>query len=501
MAKKRRVTILDLLTDKVDPRGTEALFLKYIGRQYYSIMPQVAAAWCRRRGHEVRYETYYGQTQPHELIDPESDIVFISAYTRASALAYSLAKLVRKQGARSVLGGPHATCFPEDATRFFDHVVTSCTETQVIDLVEERVEPGRIISSGKGAIDLPSLAERQADVEKAACPDGKRTRLSTVSLLTSTGCPYSCSFCSDWDSVYAARGTAEVAEDLKTAATAFPSNIVAFHDPNFGVRFDQTLNAFESVDPKKRNPYVVESSLSLLRSDRITRLAETNCAYLAPGVESWYDYGDKAKTSAAKGQTKFDQVCEKFAELSDKIPSLQANFLIADESDEGLEPIELTKAFVSRFPGVFPVINFPMAFGATPLRDQLAAEGRLLPLPSIHYSSPVMTHLLANYSFREALENKIALIDHILSPSLFAKRMARKCPLSAKIFWTLFLLKLASYKRELRGLVRLLDEDQQFLAFHEGRDPRVPRYYDERLDRRLGRYAGLLPAEDRALAA
>ncbi|GAB5471489.1 MAG: hypothetical protein Kilf2KO_45190 [Rhodospirillales bacterium] len=501
MTAARRVTILDLLTDKVDPRGAEALFLKYIGRQYYSIMPQVAAAWCRRRGHQVRYETYFGQTAPDALIDRDCDILFISAYTRASALAYALAKVAKGFGARTVIAGPHATCFPEDAARFFDNVVVSCTEEQVMDLVEGRIGPGEIVTSGKSSIALPSLAERLDDVKHAAFVNGKRSRLSTVSLLTSTGCPYSCSFCSDWNSVYAARGTEEVAADLTTAAEVFPGNIVAFHDPNFGVRFDQTLAAFERIPPKQRNPYVVESSLSLLRSDRIDRLQDTNCSYLAPGVESWYDYGEKAKTSASTGHSKFQQVCDKFSELSEKIPSLQANFLLGDDGDVGQEPIELTKEFISRFPGVFPVINFPMAFGATPLRDELAASGRLLPLPPIHYSSPVMTHQFLNYSMREALLNKVALIDHILSPGLFARRMTRKCPVAAKIFWSLFLFKLASYRRELKGLLRLLDEDEGFRGFHAGHKREVPRYYDERLDRRLGRYAPLLTASDRALEA
>ncbi len=499
MLKRRRVSILDLLTDKVEPRGAEALFQKYVGRQYYSIMPQVAAAWCRRRGHQVRYETCFGQAPPDQLIDPDSDIVFISSYTKASALAYALAKVIKRRGARTVLAGPHASSFPADAARFADYVVVSCTEEQVIDLVEDRLPPGQILRSEKTSIALPSLAERLDDVKKASYINGKRSRLSTISLMTSTGCPYSCSFCMDWKSVYKARETDELAADLKTVAREFPGNLMAFHDPNFGVRFDQTLAAFEQIPPEQRNPYVIESSLSLLRSDRIDRLKETNCAYLAPGIESWYLYGDKAKTSASVGLSKFDRVCDAFDELSEKIPSLQANFLICDDGDQGDEPFQLTKRFISRYPGVFPVLNVPMAFGETPLRDELEAAGRLLPLPPIYYSSPAMTHHLMHYSMTEALARNIDLIDHILSKRLFFKRLSRKCSLAVKIFWTLFLFKLASHRAELKQQLKLLQEEGDFRDFHEGKSALVPKYYDARVNRNLEQFAEVLTDEDRQL--
>jgi len=499
MVTPRLVSVLDLLTDKVGPRGAERTFLNHIGRQYYSIMPQVVATWCRRRGHRVHYATYFGQADPESLVDPESDIVFVSAYTRASSLAYALAKLLKQGGARTVIGGPHANCFPEDAARFFDHVVVSCGEEEVIDLVEDRIAPGQIVTTGKKTISVPTLGERLEDVKTANYVNGKRSRLSTVSLLTSTGCPYTCSFCSDWNSVYASRSTEEVAADLKTVAEAYPGNLVAFHDPNFGVRFDQTLAAFEALPKDKRNPYIIESSLSLLRSDRIDRLRDTNCSYLAPGIESWYLYGDKAKTSASVGRSKFERVCDKFDELTEKIPSLQANFLIGDDGDAGDEPFELTKRFIDRYPTVFPVINLPMAFGGTPLRDSLAAEGRLLPLPPIHYASPVLTHRPVHYSMRELIARKIDLFNFILAPRLFARRMRQPSPLAARIFWALFCFRLTSYRRELRQMLRLFDEDRAFIAFHEGQSETVPAYYDERIDRRLKRYGSLLTAADRRL--
>jgi hypothetical protein len=53
------------------------------------------------------------------------DLVFISAFTEAAALAYALSVRFRPSGVRTVLGRPHARSFRDDASRFFDAVVVS----------------------------------------------------------------------------------------------------------------------------------------------------------------------------------------------------------------------------------------------------------------------------------------------------------------------------------------------------------------------------------------
>ncbi len=52
-----------------------------------------------------------------------ADIIFIGAFTEAAQTAYALSNLLRSRGAVTVLGGPHARCYPEDAINYFDYVV------------------------------------------------------------------------------------------------------------------------------------------------------------------------------------------------------------------------------------------------------------------------------------------------------------------------------------------------------------------------------------------
>ena len=120
--RRKRIGVLELLADAA-PRGWDRVYASQFRRHFVSITPQAVAVWCRQLGHDVVYATYYGQSDPAGLLPADLDVVFVSAYTKASALAYALARLFRARGTLTVLGGPHASAFPDDCLRFFDIVV------------------------------------------------------------------------------------------------------------------------------------------------------------------------------------------------------------------------------------------------------------------------------------------------------------------------------------------------------------------------------------------
>ncbi len=53
----------------------------------------------------------------------EFDVIVISAFTQSALLATAIATWARSRGAVTILGGPHARCFPTDAARWFDWVL------------------------------------------------------------------------------------------------------------------------------------------------------------------------------------------------------------------------------------------------------------------------------------------------------------------------------------------------------------------------------------------
>ncbi|RMG47416.1 MAG: radical SAM protein [Acidobacteria bacterium] len=490
--------VLDLLAEE---RARSPLAFAYgavMRKQYASVMPQAVSVWCRRLGHEVHYATFWGQKDPASLMPESPDILFVSAYTQASALAYALAKLYKRRGALTVLGGPHARSFPLDALRFFDIVVRDCDRLLVEQIVSGHVPPGSLVTSGRKLQEIPPVAERLPEIERSYFYRGRSRRFTLIGLLTSLGCPYSCEFCVDWDNPYRLLPPERLREDLAFLAERFPGTIVAFHDANFGVQFDRTLAVIESLPAGPRNPYVMECSLSLLRGDRIRRLRDTGCVYVAPGVESWGDDSGKAGVGRRTGREKLNGVVGHFERLFEHVPGLQANFLFGTDLDAGDEPVELTKEFMRRTPFVWPTVNIPMPFGGTPLYESYLAQGRILrTMPLSFYYNPHLVTTLAHYHPIEFYEKLIEIFEEMTSPAMLARRLALRVPAALRAYFLLRTLGMRTYMREYRRILRLLRDDPAFLAFHEGRTTELPAYYHALYERKLGRYAHLMSRSDR----
>ncbi len=460
-------------------------------------MPQAVSAWCRELGHQVWYATFYGQGRLEDVLPRDLDVVFLATYTQASTLAYALARIYRRRGARTVLGGPHATAFPTDSLRFFDHVVHDCDKPLLSKLLRGDLAPGTVASSGHLLEEVPSVAERLPEIATASFDGGRPSRMSNVPMLTSLGCPYRCDFCVDWKNDYVMLPRQRLLADLRFVAERLPRVMLAFHDPNFGVRFDEVLDLIEEVPAGQRNPYLMESSLSILRGPRLRRLQDTNCLYAAPGVESWTDYSNKAGVGRAVGQRKLEKLVEHFEELQRYVPGLQANFMFGTDGDQGEEPAELTREFIRRLPFVWPTINIPVPFGGTPLYERYLAEDRvLLAMPFAFYYAPYTVARPRHYGIVGLYDQLISIYQEIASRRLLVRRVrsARSTGLKA-----LHVLRTSGAWAELRRLRALRDRiagDAELLAFHDGRSQALPAFYRGLLRERLGRYAELLSEED-----
>ncbi|MDP2949422.1 MAG: radical SAM protein, partial [Chloroflexota bacterium] len=365
-----RVGVLEILRGDRTGHWTNKIWSSLIRRQYASIMPQAICVWCRQLGHEVFYATYYGQEDPKQLLPNDLDVVFISSHTQASALAYALAKLYRQEKTLTVAGGPHSKSFPDDCLRFFDVVVRDCDKSLIADILGDQPR-NQVVTSGQTLQSLPSVEERMPEIRASAFSRGSPHFSTTVPLLASVGCPYSCDFCIDWDNPYALLPVDALEADLQFIMKNFPTVFIAFHDPNLAVKFDQVVGVLERVPHLGRKRYFMESSLSTLRGSRLARLRDAGCFYIAPGVESWSAYSGKSGTGpSSSGRKKLHHVVEHFKLIGEHVPGVQANFVFGLDVDEGEEPVELTKEFMERCPFVWPTINIPTPFGGTPLYDR-----------------------------------------------------------------------------------------------------------------------------------
>jgi radical SAM superfamily enzyme YgiQ (UPF0313 family) len=493
-----RVGILEILA-LPSFRAADRFYHALLTKQFASITPQVISVWCRRLGHRTFYATYHGAGDARRLLPSDLDVVFISCYTQASPIAYALGSLYRRAGVRTVIGGPHAKAFPADCLRFFDLVVKECDKELVADILCGQFDPGSMISSTRPFDDVPTVEERMPEIRASAFLWAKRSvPLSTIPMLASMGCPYRCDFCIDWDNPYRGLSPERLATDLRYLSQHLPGKLLMFHDPNFAVKFDDVFRVLEAVPRRMRSPYAFESSLTVLRGERIGRLKETNCAMVAPGVESWTDYSNKAGVGRTGGMDKVNRVVEHFQRLGENVPYLQANFMFGLDTDQGDEPVELTKTFMDETPFVWPAINIPVPFGGTPLHDRLLAGGRILEtMPFAFYYAPYLVTSLSNYDPVTYYEKLLELFGHLASPAMLKRRIRGTSNRTVKlVHWT----RTAGTRARMRSyqqILLMLRSNSQFRAFHEARSTVLPEFYHQQYERLLGRYAGLLSRADR----
>ncbi len=491
--RKLRIAIVDIVS-----RGpTDALYARVMNPNLASIMPQVIGVWCREEGHHVDFVCYTGFEDLLKELPHRADLVFIGAFTEAAHTAYALSNLFRSTGAITAIGGPHARCYPEDALQYFDYVLGFTDRETLRDILRDcspHRPAGLRVAARQQPATLPGVRERWQFIEPTL---RKAALIKMVPMLGSLGCPYTCAFCIDAAVPYQPMDFGAIEEDLKFLLTKFRRPMVGWHDPNFGVRFNDYLDVIERAVPPGRIDFIAESSLSLLSEPHLKRLKHNGFKALLPGVESWFDLGNKSKTGALVGMDKVRSVAEHVNLILSYVPYVQTNFVLGLDNDEGEEPFELTKRFLDLTPGAFPGYSLLTAFGrAAPLNLNYQRAERVLPFP-FHFlnNNQAMNVRPRNYSWREFYDYVIDLTRYSFSwktifrrfrstPGLTPRGMNLVRAVSTEGFGRL------KYHRDIR---ERLDNDRQFLAFFEQESAELPQFYLDIVRQDLGALWEWLP--------
>jgi hypothetical protein len=490
--RRLRVTVLDIVR-KEAARGAWGSLM---APNFASIMPQAIGVWCEEAGHRVHFVCYTGGDLPVQL-RAEADVVFVSAFTHAAQLAYAVSGCYRARGAVTVLGGPHARCYPEDAAKYFDYVL-GFTDRSLVHALLRDCPPQRPLGLALGAKRQPSQLPGVRERWRFIAPTIAKARaLKVVPMLGSLGCPYTCGFCIDAEVPYQPLAQEQIQEDLRFLLRQLERPCVAWHDPNFGVRFGETLGAIEEAVPPGSVDFIAESSLSLLSEPHLRRLRRNGFKAILPGIESWYELGNKSATGRRVGLDKVRQVSEHVNTILRYIPYVQANFVLGLDCDSGPEPFELTKRFVEATPGVFPAYSLLSAFGrAAPLNLELQRAGRVLPVP-FHFldNHGAMNVRPRNYSWTELYDRILDLRRHTFSWRAIGRRLASNDGFLTRALNLVRAVSSEGFGRIAHdaALRARLDSDRGVRRFLEGESRTLPAFYAERLRRDLGPLWQALP--------
>jgi len=492
-ANKLRIGVLDI----VARAPTRALYARVMHANLASIMPQVIATWCEELGHDVRLECYTGFEDLDSILPRDIDVLFIGAFTQAAQLSYAISAMFRARGVVTVLGGPHARCYPQDSQKYFDYVV-GFTDKEILGQVLSNPvthKPlGVYLSAKKQPPSLPGVRERWKFIEPTL---RKAPAFKIVPMLGSLGCPYTCAFCIDSTVAYQPLEMEQIQEDLRFLRTKMRKPRVAWHDPNFGVRFTEQMDAIENSIPPGSIDFLAESSLSLLSEPHLKRMKQNGFKAILPGVESWYDMGNKAGARSVKGLDKVKQVSAHVNMVMKYVPYVQANFVLGLDSDHGDEPFELTKKFVDMTPGAFPGYSLLTAFGqAAPLNLDLQRAGRVSGFP-FHFlnNNHAMNVRPKNYEWREFYRHVIDLTKYSFSWRAIARRFTANRETIPQWMNVVRAISTEGFGRieYHTGVLGRLESDRSFRDYFEGESDALPQFYVDRVRRDLGPLWGHLP--------
>jgi hypothetical protein len=462
---------------------------------FATIMSQAVAVWADELGHDVTYLPFVGYEDIRKEFPADLDVLFISSYTQGAYLAYALSNYYRARGVITALGGPHARAYPEDAQLYFDYVVRLC-DKELIDTILRNAEPhqdqGVLLSALHQPEFLPGVRQRWRFIRKAL---GKCHVLKTVAMVGSLGCPYSCSFCIDATVPYQTMPFEQIREDLLFLQGQPRPPMIIWHDPNFGVRFNEYMEIIESCVRPGSLSFMAESSLSLLSEAHLQRLRKNNWFGVLPGIESWFEYGAKSKQGKQTGLDGVKDVAAQVNRVTNYIPYVSCNFIFGLDVDEGPTPFELTKQFVDLTPAVYPRFAILCAYGhSSPLAREHMDAGRVLDVPFRFVGGGFINVELKNYEYLEFYDHLIDLAAYSFSMSRTWDRWRANARHKTRLLHLWRMLFAAMPSNRGRQAVRTrFEQDKDFAAFYRRDTYKPPAYLGESVKKGLGDWAAFLP--------
>lgn len=239
-------------------------------------------------------------------IDPAvikwADVVGISTITATAPRSYRLAQQLQGTGKIVILGGSHVTFLPDEALQYADYVVRGEGEEIIVELLEA-------LQSGGGLSTILGLSYRQngevhhnpsrplvKDLDRYPIPDydlihPPRERQAVISVMTTRGCPYNCSFCSVTafnGRAFRASSVGRVLEEVRQQISRWNPRYLFLADDIFNWKKKRMLEIIRGFAEIRRMPRWGAQVRHELSHDGelLDFMARTNCDRVFVGFES-----------------------------------------------------------------------------------------------------------------------------------------------------------------------------------------------------------------------
>ncbi len=259
------------------------------------------AAQAIRAGHSVRVlnlSSYPWNSVRGILSRLDSDVVGLSCWTanrRGVALVADELKRVDPR-IHVTVGGPHATALAEAMLKWvpcIDSVVRGEGELTFLELLD-RLTKGQSLDGLAGAslrstsgITRGPERSRLEDLDQLASP---HALFATHILMTSRGCPWSCSFCgaeTSWGRGFRSHGVPRILDDLEQALDKVRVRLLLFKDDTFTTDRRRVLALCQGIRERGLSfLWSGDTRADVLDEELVLAMRLAGCERLSLGVES-----------------------------------------------------------------------------------------------------------------------------------------------------------------------------------------------------------------------
>ncbi len=253
----------------------------------------------------------------------EADLVGITLHTPSANHAYDIAARFRSRGMCVVMGGPHVTLLPEEASQYADVIFIGEAEGLWEEFLKS-FEAGSYL----GVYQQTSAPSLQ-NVPMARKELFHRRDYTNGVLFATRGCPNQCDFCTIavmYSHKLRKRPIAEVAAEY----ASFKGKVIIFWDDNIAGDMEYAKELFRAIAPY-RKWWSGQASIHAGRSNEFLEAAAlSGCKQLFLGLESI------SPKSIAEANKRFNRVDEYF-EIIERIHShgiaVQAGIVFGFDND------------------------------------------------------------------------------------------------------------------------------------------------------------------------
>lgn len=326
-----------------------------------------------------KFETEYIEISDIKNIKelPNSfDLVAISTYSAQIFEAYELAEQYGKKGIKTVIGGPHVTCLPEEAKKHCDSVVIGEGEPVWLELLED-FEQGKLKPSYNSFDKNFNLKEAPMPRFDLLNPN----KYNRLTVQTSRGCPHKCAFCAA--SILISKGYKQkpanrVLEEIRAIKKIWEKPFIEFADDNTFV-YKQYWKGLLKELRSEGIRWFTETDISVAEDEVVLNLMrESGCQQVLIGFESHSRNGlDGLELTSNWKMKQLDKYRYAIEKIQSHGITVNGCFILGlDGQDKGVfnEVGEFVKGS-----GLYEVqITIMTAFPGTPLYNQLINEKRVV---------------------------------------------------------------------------------------------------------------------------